>query len=851
MANWLGAVFFAVVGGCVVLVCHALRQAMDRRSVNMAALVHAERSLQSTQDRAKLSLQAAGVVDVWDWDVAGPKQDPAMEAFLEGLLPEDAAVFQAELDRTVAGAEVFAAEYRVAGTDGAVRWHAARGRLLRGEKGEALRLPGASVDITERKQGELRRDSLATLGSRLRDTDDIAAMVFAAAETLGTTLTVSRAGFGTIDLGAETITIERDWNAPGIVSLAGTLHFRDYGSYIEDLKRGALVSFADARTDPRTADRAAALEAISARAVLNMPVTEAGGFVALLYLNDARAREWTPDEVAFAREVADQTWAATERRRAEHQLRDLATTLERRVEERSRELRHSQARFQAYFDASPEYLFLARMTADGRFTYEDVNPAALAVFAGGIGRDRVIGHTLAEFVDAEDAEKVYAIARECRRTGKPAQYEARRPMPSGEIAVLNVVVATMQVPDEDDVFVLFCSRDLTEQRRAEEALRQSQKMEAVGQLTGGLAHDFNNLLTGIGGSLELLQTRVAQGRLKDLDRYITAAQGASKRAAALTHRLLAFSRQQTLEPKPTDANRLVTGMEELLRRTVGPAITVEVVAAGGLWPTLIDPNQLENALLNLCINARDAMPEGGQLTIETGNRWLDERAAKERDVPPGQYVSLNVSDTGTGMPPEVIARAFDPFFTTKPLGQGTGLGLSMIYGFARQSGGQVRIYSELGQGTSVSLYLPRYLGDAGLVEQAPAAAGLTRAQKGQTVLVVDDEPTVRMLVIEVLEELGYAALEAADGAAGLRILGSNKRIDLLVTDVGLPGGMNGRQVADAARLARPGLKVLFITGYAENAVLSHGHLDPGMHVLTKPFAINALAAQMQSIMAST
>ncbi len=389
--------------------------------------------------------------------------------------------------------------------------------------------------------------------------------------------------------------------------------------------------------------------------------------------------------------------------------------------------------------------------------------------------------------------------------------------------------------------------EAAERELVEEALRQSQKMEAIGQLTGGIAHDFNNLLTGIAGSLELLKVRLAQGRLTDFDRYIMAAQGAAKRAAALTHRLLAFSRRQTLAPKPTDVNRLVTGMEEMIRRTAGPEIAVEVVTAGGLWTTLIDPNQLENALLNLCINAHDAMPGGGRLTIETGNRWLDARAAHDRDVPPGQYVTLCVSDTGPGMTPEVIRRAFDPFFTTKPIGMGTGLGLSMVYGFVRQSGGQARIYSEPGQGAMVCLYLPRQFGATETVEVATDLVGAPRAEAGETVLVVDDEPTVRMLVSDVLEDLGYTAIEAADGAAGLRVLQSDARIDLLVTDVGLPGGMNGRQVADAGRALRLGLKVLFITGYAENAMLSHGHLDPGMHVMTKPFAMDALASRIKDL----
>jgi signal transduction histidine kinase len=388
---------------------------------------------------------------------------------------------------------------------------------------------------------------------------------------------------------------------------------------------------------------------------------------------------------------------------------------------------------------------------------------------------------------------------------------------------------------------------MTERERVEASLRQSQKMEAVGQLTGGLAHDFNNLLTGISGSLELTRARLSQGKANSVDRYITTAQEAVKRAAALTHRLLAFSRRQALEPKPTNVNRLVTGMEELIRRTVGPAIHVEVVGAGGLWSTLVDPNQLENALLNLCLNARDAMPQGGRLTIETANRWLDERGARDLDIAPGQYISLCVTDTGTGMEPDVAAHAFDPFFTTKPLGQGTGLGLSMIYGFARQSGGQIRIYSEVGKGTTMCLYLPRHDDDPNFNDAANVPEASESLGDGEVVLVIDDEPSIRMLITDVLSDTGYSVLEASDGPAGLRVLQSAARIDLLITDVGLPGGMNGRQVADAARTLRPDLKVLFITGYAENALMGNGHLEKGMHVLAKPFEVERLAIKIREL----
>ena len=302
----------------------------------------------------------------------------------------------------------------------------------------------------------------------------------------------------------------------------------------------------------------------------------------------------------------------------------------------------------------------------------------------------------------------------------------------------------------------------------------------------------------------------------------------------MTHRLLAFSRRQTLDPKPTDINALVRGIEELVRRTVGPPVAVEVVGASGLWQTLVDPNQLENALLNLCINARDAMPDGGKLTIETANKWLNARAASEQELTEGQYVSLCVTGTGIGMSAEVRAKAFDPFFTTKPLGEGTGLGLSMIYGFARQSGGQVRIYSEVGTGTTMCIYLPRHGGADVLPNEPTAASALDLEADGRTVLVIDDEPVIRMLVADVLAEAGFAAIEAADGPSGLQILESNTRVDLLFTDIGLPGGLDGRQAAEA-RQVRPDLKVLFITGYAENAAMRDGRLGPGMSLITKPF----------------
>lgn len=442
-----------------------------------------------------------------------------------------------------------------------------------------------------------------------------------------------------------------------------------------------------------------------------------------------------------------------------------------------------------------------------------------------------------------DAATLASAVRSAVR-GRRRQYEARSYIAERAAAAerLEQVVAerTAQLRQE-----------IAERTTAEDALRQAQKMEAVGQLTGGLAHDFNNILAGISGSLELIGKRLAQGQLQDMEKYILAGQKAVGRAASLTHRLLAFSRRQTLDPKPTDVNRLVADIEDLVRRTVGPSITVEVVGADGLWPTLVDPNQLENALLNLCINARDAMPDGGIITVEMSNSCLNDRTSTEHEVALGQFVLLSVTDTGVGMPPDVVARAFDPFFTTKPLGAGTGLGLSMIYGFARQSGGQVTIDSSLGHGTTVRLYLPRYTGPAELSEAESAAGTAPHAAKDEAVLVVDDDLTVRMVIKDVLEDLGYRALEAGNGSSAFDILRSGARVDLLVTDVGLPGGMNGRQVADAGRVLRPGMKVLFITGYAEATAVGSTRLDPGMGVLTKPFAVDHLARVIRGLISGS
>ncbi len=390
--------------------------------------------------------------------------------------------------------------------------------------------------------------------------------------------------------------------------------------------------------------------------------------------------------------------------------------------------------------------------------------------------------------------------------------------------------------------------EVAERMKAEEALRQAQKMEAIGQLTGGIAHDFNNLLTIIVGNIEMLQRRLPEdaGRLR---RAADSAMQGARRAATLTQRLLAFSRRQPLDPKPIDANKLVAEMSELLRRTLGETVVLETVLAGGLWRTQADPNQLENVILNLAVNARDAMPDGGRLTIETANARLDEAyvVALAETVPAGQYVLIAVSDTGTGMDKDTMEKVFEPFFTTKAVGKGTGLGLSQVYGFVRQSNGHVRLYSEVGEGTSVKIYLPRLLGGEEEPVLEPSRTQATARGEGETILVVEDEHDLRHYTTETLRELGYVVLEAPDGHTALDIVNRHPEIDLLFTDVVLTGGMNGRALADEALRRRPHLKVLFTTGYTSNAIVHHGRLDPGVNLIGKPFAYADLAAKVRTL----
>ncbi|MBV8784361.1 MAG: PAS domain S-box protein [Gammaproteobacteria bacterium] len=388
----------------------------------------------------------------------------------------------------------------------------------------------------------------------------------------------------------------------------------------------------------------------------------------------------------------------------------------------------------------------------------------------------------------------------------------------------------------------------TEQLRAnEEALRQAQKMEAVGQLTGGVAHDFNNILQVIVGNLELI-LRLVPADAGRIHRSAEQAINGARQASALTQRLLAFSRRQPLDPKPVDVNLLLNGLSDLLDRSLGETVSVETVRGAGLWKIEADANALESAILNLAVNARDAMPQGGRLTIETMNAYIDDNyAVSHAEVLPGQYVLISVSDSGVGMDSQTLGRAFEPFFTTKPVGQGTGLGLSQVYGFVKQSGGHIKIYSEVAQGTTVKIYLPRLQRSEKQHEPVPAVA-VPEGNANETILVVEDDNSVRIYSVDALRDLGYHVIEAPDGPSALRLLEAGTPVDLLFTDVILPGGMTGAQVASEARKLRPALKVLFTTGYARNAIFHHGRLDKGVQLITKPFSFNDLAAKVRDVL---
>lgn len=783
--------------------------------IDITARKRAEEASTRYAERLRLALQAGELGD-WELDVnagtgtTSPRHDaifgydaPVTEwnydVFLKHVHEEDRAAVDRSFRHALAYSVAWAFECRVNTKSGELRWIAARGEPSDpNPAGKVKRLLGVVADITDRKNSEAR---LAASEAKLQAVAN----------------SIEQMVWSTLPDGSHDFYNERWYEFTGVIpgstdgeAWCGMFHPDDQ-ERAWSVWRNSLATGEPYHIEYRLRHRSGQYRWVLGRA---HAARDAAGNIVRWFGTCTDIQE-----IVEAREI----------------LARSREELEQLVHVRTRER-----------DSAWKYSRDLQVVVGADGIIRAANDAWLAVL--GWQPEEVVGRNHLSFsVEGDRVASEEALQSATRRPLDPFEHRAKHK--DGSFRWLSWVAGA-----EGDL-VYGSGRDITDDKEAalalqqtQEQLRQAQKMEAVGQLTGGLAHDFNNLLTAIGGSLQLMQSRIVQGRPAEVERYYGAAQAAVKRAAALTHRLLAFSRRQTLDPRTVDVNRLLAGMEELIRRTIGPSIDLEVVGAGGLWPTLVDAHQLENALLNLCINARDAMPDGGRITIETANKWLDVREARRRDVPTGQYLSVCVTDTGTGMSPEVQEKAFDPFFTTKPLGLGTGLGLSMIYGFARQSGGQVRIYSELGKGTTMCIYLPRYIGEAPETEPLPVAAAPHGAQRGATVLVVDDEPTVRMLVTDVLLEAGYAVLDAEDGKSGLAALRSKDRIDLLITDVGLPGGMNGRQLADAARVARPDLNVLFITGYAENAVVGNGHLEAGMAILTKPFDVESLSSKVSEML---
>lgn len=722
------------------------------------------------------------------------------EDWVRRIHPEDREATHKQFRDAVAGdVRDYTAKYRIVRpNDGQVRWISVKSVIERDATGKAIRLVGAHTDVTDQVAAE----------KALRQSEEEFRTL---AEALPHHVWTARPDG------------QLNWFNPRVYAYAGAsvgeLNGQEWGKIVhpEDVP-GAIAEWTHAietgdayETEFRLRRADGAFRWFLTRAV---PARDENGNIV----------RW----IGTNTDVHDQKMIAAE-------LAALNTTLADRVREKTRER-------DRIWNVSQDLLLVAGI--DG--TWRTINPAWTATL--GWSEQELLHKTSHWLEHPDDRERADAEIGRLAHGIPTIRFENRFRHRDGSYRWLSWTA----VPDDDLIYAV--ARDVTAEKAAlerlkstEDALRQSQKMEAVGQLTGGIAHDFNNLLTGIIGSLDLMKIRLAKGRTDNVERYISAAMTSANRAAALTHRLLAFARRQPLSPRSVNADQLVASLEDLLRRTIGETINLKIETSTNLWSTLCDPNQLESALLNLAINARDAMPEGGRLTIKTSNARLDGVLLANPALSPGDYICIDVADTGIGMTAEVVARAFDPFFTTKPIGQGTGLGLSMIYGFARQSNGHVIIDSTPRAGTSVRIYLPRHDGDNAELPASSDQSGIHRAS-GETVLVVEDEPVVRSVITELLRDEGYRIMEATDGPSGLQILNTEIRIDLLVTDIGLPG-MNGREFADYAREVRPDLKILFVTGYAQNAALAGGFLKPGMELITKPFDVDKFSQRVRDMVA--
>ncbi len=840
--------------------------------------VVAETRLRESEERLQLALQASNILGVWDWDLTtnqlrtdarladlygvdpqlAEKGEP-VEAFLGHIHPDDATRLRAETEQAMQSGNRFSSEYRLIDRDGRVRWVTAQGRCSHDAEGHPVRFPGIIFEITERREAEEAARKAAAdleaatqdqaflfdLAGRQRALDSPDAIMRLSAGAIADRLGMDRVGFYRV-MGDNSVQFGPCVTTARLPSLEGSV-WPEMAATHNIYRQGLTLVAHDSATDARLMNSDLSRYAPAA---VGVPLMRGGIWVASLYANQAEPRQWRPDEIALIEAVAESAWDAVERAAALIALRE------------------SETKFRAIANSIDPMVWST--LPDG---YHDYYNDRWYEFTG-VPYGSTDGEAWNDMFHPDDQTRAWTVWRECLETGTPYHIEYRLRHHSG---VYRWVLGRAQpVRDESGAItrwfgtctdiqdivdareVLARSRQELEQAveertrqlmSAEERLRQAQKMEAVGQLTGGIAHDFNNMLAVIIGSLDMLERRIAQGAT-DLDRYIVAARDGATRAAALTQRLLGFARQQPLAPVALDINALVSGMIELLMRTLGEKVTVETQLQSQLATALADPNLLENVILNLSVNARDAMRDGGRLTIETANRTLGPRQAGELGLPAGDYVTLTVADTGSGMSKEVAARAFDPFFTTKGVGKGTGLGLSQVFGFARQSGGHVAIDTAPGRGTRVTLLLPRHDQSPQQVQPAPGPSTLHPGSRDEVILVVEDEERVRNHSVEALRELGYTVLQAPDGVEALRIMARGTQpIALLFTDVVMPE-MTGDELARRARERQPGLKVLYTSGYTpdENIVTTNAEIAAAL--IAKPFGVAQLAAKVRAALDS-
>jgi PAS domain S-box-containing protein len=774
-------------------------------------------ALRETEERYRLAARATNDA-IWDWRMRDghviwnealqnlfghDRRESSAAWWIEHIHPDDRARVDASIHRVIdGGGEAWSEEYRFLRADGSYADVFDRGTVLRDEAGQPARMIGAMLDLSQRKATE----------ARLRESEARYRTLFEAIEV----------GFCIVDLkfdaGGRAVDYRLTEMNPAFEKQTGL--YGAAGKWVSEAAPGLERHWFEVYGQVALTGQPTRFENFA----------EPFGRWYDVYAFPAGKREERRVGILFN--------DITERKAAEARLRELNESLERRVAE-------ATAERDEIWRTSLDLM----LVADFDTTIRAVNPAWTQVL--GWSEDELIGRSFMDLIHPEELAASRAEAAQLADEKQATQqFLNRYQRKDGGWAWLSWAVSSAGGR------FYGVARDVTAEReqaealaQAEEALRQSQKMEAVGQLTGGIAHDFNNMLAVTIGSLDLLSRRITDSDPR-VKRYIDAAGDGARRAAQLTQRLLAFSRQQPLRPEPVEVNKLVLNMSELLRHSLGGDIRLETVLAGGLWRTHADRNQLESAILNLAVNARDAMSEGGRLTVETANCHLDERyAAGHLGLPAGQYVMIAVSDTGSGMPPDVVAKAFDPFFTTKETGKGTGLGLSQVYGFVKQSGGHVKIYSEPGQGTTVKIYLPRLLGAVRDPEEAEAPGLVPTGDSQELILVVEDEPAVRRFSVDALVELGYRVVEADGATAALRLLDAHPEIALLFTDVVMPD-VNGRKLAEEAQRRRLELKVLFTTGYTRNAVVHNGVLDAGVELIGKPFTVEELAAKMRAVLDS-